>query len=115
MKILNILLIASISLLSIAAGLAKVMEVPQEVGFLRSFRFNDTLIFIYGFVQIVGGVLLALPKTINWGAIITILAFILWSVLIFIGGSLMFGLVSLLPVALASLIYYQSRKITYNK
>ena len=36
MKILNILVIASVALLSIAAGLAKVMEAAQEVEFLQS-------------------------------------------------------------------------------
>jgi uncharacterized membrane protein YphA (DoxX/SURF4 family) len=110
-KILNILLIAIITLLSIAAGFAKVMETPQEVEFLQSFGFNTTQIIVYGFVQIGGGVLLALPKTIRWGALITILAFLLSSALIIIDGDLMFGLISLVPVLLTALIYWQSRKI----
>ena len=110
MKILNIVLIIVIVLLSIAAGIAKVMGAPQEVEFLQSFGFNSMLIMVYGVVQIVGGALLAVPKTIKVGAIITILAFLLSSVLIFISGNLIFGLVSLLPVLITGVIYWQSTK-----
>ena len=110
MKILNIVLIIVIVLLSIAAGIAKVMEAPQEVEFLQSFGFSRMLIMVYGVVQIIGGVLLAFLKTIKLGAIITILAFLLSSVLIFISGNLIFGLVSLLPVLLTCVIFWQSNK-----
>ena len=34
-KIVNVLLIALVALLSIAAGVAKVLEAPQEVEFLK--------------------------------------------------------------------------------
>lgn len=56
-------------------------------------------------LQIIGGVLLAVPKTIKLGVVFVILAFTLSTVLIFISGNAMFGLVSLLPIALTALIY----------
>jgi hypothetical protein len=43
------------------------------------------------------------------------LALVVSTVLIFVGGNLAFGLVSLLPIALASVIIYQSAKTTQKK
>lgn len=108
MKILNIVLVVLITLLSIAAGIAKVMEMPQEVQFLNQFGFNSTLVIAYGLVQILGGVLLAVPKTLKLGAIITVLAFSLSTILLFVSGDFIFGLVSLIPIVLTSIIFWQS-------
>jgi len=114
MKILNMILVVLIVLLSIAAGFAKVLETPQEVEFLQSFGFTSTLIIAYGLVQITGGALLAIPNTVKPGAIITILAFGLSTVLILIGGDLMFGLASMMPILLTCLIFWQSNKVKDN-
>jgi hypothetical protein len=115
MKILNIVLTIALALLSIAAGIAKVLQTPQEVEFLQSFGFSPMLIIIFGVAQILGGVLLAVPKTVQWGAIITFSGFAVSSVLIFIAGDLIFALVSMLPLALAGFIYSQSSKIIQRK
>lgn len=111
MKILNIVLVVLIAILSIAAGIAKVMQSPQEVEFLQSFGFTSMLILAYGIVQIAGGGLLAIPATRKLGAMITILAFGLSTVLIFIGGNFVFGFVSLLPIAITCLVLLQSNKV----
>jgi hypothetical protein len=110
-KIVNVLLIALVALLSIAAGVAKVLEVPQELEFLKGFGFSLELIIFYGLFQILGGALLAIPKTLKLGAIITTLSFTLSTVLIFIGGNLTFGLASLLPIIFTNIIYWQSVKV----
>ncbi|WP_394176057.1 DoxX family protein [Thalassotalea litorea] len=110
MKILNIVLIAFITLLSIAAGFAKVMEMPQEVQFLQGFGFNSTLVIAYGLLQITGGVLLMLPRTIRLGALITIFSFGLSAILIFISGNTIFAFASLLPIAMTAYILWQSGK-----
>lgn len=112
MKKLNFVLIALIALLSIAAGCAKVMSAPQEVAFLQGFGFNTTLIIIYGLVQIIGGILLVISKTKILGATISIVAFTFSSILIFVDGNVVFGLVSLLPIALIGFIFWQSTNAT---
>lgn len=108
MKIVNALIIAIIALLSIAAGLAKVMQSPQEMEFLQSFGLSSFLIVVFGLVQIAGGVLLVPRKTRMPGAILATSALLLSAILIFIGGNLVFGLVSLIPVALAFLLIYKT-------
>lgn len=108
MKIVNIVIVVLITVLSIAAGFAKVMQVPEEMAFLQGLGLSSTLIVIFGLVQIVGGLGLVLVKTRLFGAILTTLGFAISAVLIFVDGNLSFGLFSLLPVALAGSIIYQS-------
>ena len=115
MKIVNILIIAIIVILSIAAGLAKVMQTQQEMEFLQGVGLSTALIVAFGLIQILGGVLLIPRKTRLAGAVLVTSAFVVSTVLILIGGNLAFGLVSIIPIALASVIIYQSARITYNK
>lgn len=115
MKIVNILIIAIVALLSIAAGLAKAMQTPQEMEFLQSFGLNNVVINAFGLVQILGGALLVPQKTRLLGAILATSALVVSTVLIFAGGNLTFGFVSMLPIALACVIIYQSAGVTRNK
>ena len=115
MKIMNILMIAIVALLSIAAGLAKVMQAPQEVEFLQSFGLSSVLIVAFGLVQVSGGVLLVPQKTRLPGAVLAALALVVSTILIFVGGNLVFGLVSMLPVALACVIIYQCVRVKPDK
>ena len=114
MKIVNILIVAVIALLSIAAGLAKVMQSQQEMEFLQGVGLSSVLIVAFGLVQISGGVLLVPRKTRMLGAVLATSALVVSTVLIFIGGNLAFGLVSILPIALACVIIYQSARTTHN-
>jgi len=115
MKIVNILMVAIVALLSVAAGLAKVMQTQQELEFLQGFGLSASFIVAFGLVQILGGVLLVPKKTRLPGAILAASALVVSTVLIFIGGNLMFGLVSMLPIALAGVIIYQSARNTNSK
>jgi hypothetical protein len=108
LKTVNIIIIAAIALLSIAAGLAKVMQSPQEIEFLQGLGLSAFLIIIFGLVQIVGGVLIAPNRTRMPGAILVTLGFVVSTVLIFMGGNVTFGLISLIPAALAGMIIYQT-------
>ena len=115
MKIVNILIISVMALLSIAAGLAKVMQTEQEMAFLQSFGLNNAVIIAFGMVQIVGGVLLVPSKTRMFGAVLAASALVISTVLIFTGGNVVFGLLSTIPIALTGVIIYQSAKIAHNK
>lgn len=111
MRFVSILIITIVVLLSVAAGLAKVMEAPQELEFLQSAGLSTTLIIIFGLIQIAAAVLLVPRKTRMAGSVLAALAFAVSSVLIFVAGNLGFGLFSLLPVLLACVIIYQTSKV----
>jgi len=111
-KIANLLFVAIIALLSIAAGLAKVMQTQQEMEFLEGLGLSSALIVVFGLIQIAGGLLLALKKTRMLGAILVMSALVVSAALIFVGGDLQFGLFSLVPIALTGVIIYQAARIT---
>ncbi|TLU61354.1 hypothetical protein FE810_15190 [Thalassotalea litorea] len=115
MKILHLALIVIITLLAIAAGMAKLLGSPQEVQFLKGFGFNSLLIMIYGLVQVTGGVLLVIPKTLKLGATITVFAFSLSCILIAVSGNYAFFLISILPIAITAFIFWQSSKFAHDK
>lgn len=117
MKTTHNLLIIIISLLSLAAGFAKVMHSPQEVQFLQSFAFSYLAITLYGITQILAAMVLALgtlfanhrAKII--GAITVAIGLLLSSVLIFASGNWGFGLISLLPIVLTGFIVMLASKL----
>jgi len=86
LKIINILIVAAIAILSVAAGLAKVMQSQQEIEFLQGLGLSIFVIMVFGLIQIIGGVLMAPEKTRMPGAVLVTLGFVVSTVLIFIGG-----------------------------
>ncbi len=110
MKKLILGLTIVIALLNIAAGVAKVMQTPQEVEFLTSQGLSLNMILAFGIIQILGGVLLLVPKTKFIGAVISLIAFAASAVLIFKSGDLTFGLISIVPVAILIYILFQNIK-----
>ena len=99
MKILNRLVIGIITMLSVAAGLAKAMQAPQEMEFLTGLGLTGTQVVVFGVVQIAAGVMLLSARSRLIGAGLATVAFLASSILIFIDGNLVFGSVSLLPAA----------------
>lgn len=104
MKLTLTIVSVLIGLLSLAAGLAKVALVPDEVAFLGQFGLSNTMIFVFGAAQIVGGVLLLAPNTRFLGAVVAGLLFAVSSALLMVAGKLAFAAVSLLPVGLAIVV-----------
>ena len=115
MKIINIVLVALMALLSVVAGLAKVMQVPEEMAFLSGLGLDNTMILIFGITQVVGGILLAIPKTKLFGAVTVVFTFLISAILVLVSGNLTLGIVSMLPVAITSYIVYQTLKRARNK
>ena len=91
------------------------MQLPQEVEFLQSVGLGKILIILFGLVQIAGGVLLAPKKTRMIGAVLVASVFILSTVFIFVKGYSVFGLISMLPIALTGVVIYQTSRITQKK
>ncbi|NVJ67576.1 MAG: DoxX family protein [Gammaproteobacteria bacterium] len=107
MKKITITLTVLIALLSLAAGIAKVMQTPKEIDFLTQQGLSLNLILIFGSVQIAGGLLMHIPKTTLIGNAICCIAFLASSVLLFKSGNVGFGLFSLLPVIISIFLMYK--------
>jgi len=102
-RIVIAIVIYALAILSAAAGMPKILQLPQELDFLRSVGFSQTGVLMLGLLQLTGGILLFWKKSRLPGAVIASLTFLVSSIAIFSGGNTSFGLLSLLPVA-ASLI-----------
>lgn len=107
MKIVVAVVAVLLGLLSIAAGVAKIALLPDEVAFLSQFGFGTLLIAFFGTVQFLGGILLVIPRTRSPGALVAALAFGLSAVLLLVAGNSAFAGVSLVPAILAGLIAYR--------
>jgi len=112
MKITKIVMTAIVGLLSIAAGAAKIMLVPEEAKFLAQFGFNDTLTVVFGLAQVIGGCLVAIPLTKLYGAGISTICFATSLAMILSTGNLAFAAVSVLPVLLSGFLLYQGYRAT---
>ncbi len=104
MRVLAYLLAA----LSVAAAIPKILQMPQELGFLKALGFSAIAVTILGLIQLTGGVLLLWRKYCLQGAILAALALLVSSIAIFMGGNTNFGLISLLPFVVAIIVAYDA-------
>ena len=93
-----------ITLLSLSAGIVKVMLMPQEVEFFSKFGLNESVVLIFGIAQIIAGLLVIFLMTRLWGALLAGLMFVTSVILLFMDGMLNFAVFSILPVILTGFI-----------
>jgi hypothetical protein len=108
MKIFQKINIVLVTVLSLASGVAKLMQLPDEVKFFQD-TFQDAglslnLMLILGVAQLVGGILLIFEKVRIPGVVLVAVSFFMSSMMIFNSGNIQFGVFSLLPVLMALLI-----------
>ena len=109
MKIVIMVVAILVGFLSLAAGTAKITLQPDEVDFLGQFGLGNALIISYGILQALAGLLMLIPATRFYGAVIAALCFAASLILIFMSGNMAFAIVSLVPCLLAVFIAYRSR------
>lgn len=101
----------ALAFLSAAAGIPKVLQMPQELGFLSSLGLAGVAVSVLGIVQFAGGALLLLDRYRAVGAILAALAFLTSSVALMAGGNVPFGIVSLLPIVVLVIVVFVGRGI----
>ena len=110
LKILNILLLG---LLAISAAMPKNLALKHEVEFFAENGLSLQFLFIFGLVQLVGGLLLITAKTRMLGATACAVTFLGSAVMLFNTAQPAFALFSLLPVAMALFVAF-ARQQTEN-
>jgi hypothetical protein len=96
-----------LALLGVAAGVAKMLQAPQEMAFFHDqLGFNAEAIMAFGLLQLVAGIMLVFTKTRLVGAALLGVTLLLSSIVIFMAGQIGFGVVSLLPVLMADLVVW---------
>ena len=90
-------------LLSLAAGVAKLMQTPAETEFFASAGLSSIWLYPLGAVQVLGAGLAVLRGPGQTGLTLIAAGFAISSAVIFMTGNTTFGLISLIPVALTIL------------
>jgi hypothetical protein len=96
-----------LALLGVAAGIAKMLQSPQEMAFFQGqLGFSAEAIMAFGLLQFVAGAMLIFKKTRLLGAALLGVTLLLSSIVIFMAGEISFGVVSLIPVLMADLVVW---------
>lgn len=104
MKQVRIVIVVLLVLLGAAAGIAKMLQLPQELRFFAELGLGSPAAIAFGVVQFAGAVLLAMPRTRFAGAIVCDLMFTLSAIMILLSGAIGFGLIALVPAILAGFL-----------
>lgn len=105
MNRLKIFIWILLALLGVAAGVAKMLQIPQEMAFFQGVMgFSSEAIMAFGLLQFVSGVMLVFKKTRLVGAVVLGITLFLSAIATFIAGKIGFAIVSLVPVVMADLI-----------
>jgi len=112
MKIFNNILLTVLVILSLATGVTKLIQMPEEMEIFKNTGYSDTFILIFGAFQVMGGILLVTPKTRKIAALGMALTFGMATAVLFQNAMTQFGMFSFLFIALA---LYQIKPITSKK
>lgn len=100
MQILRISLITILILMSLVAGVAKVLHLPQELEFLGHLGMGERAVMVVGVIQVLGGLLLIHPRTRRIGALLAVVALAVSALALFVSGNTSVGLITLFPIAI---------------
>lgn len=107
MKILRIISLVLITVLGLASGIAKVMQMPDDKAFFLGAGLTIELLILLGAIQLLSAALLMPAKTRRVGAALMAVSFLISTVVIVINGQMTFAVLSCVPIALAALLIWQ--------
>lgn len=108
MNILLKVILGILVFLAIAAGATKIILMLQEVEFFGKYGFTNSILIAYGIVQLLGGILLVLPKTRVIGSILVAITFLVSAVILVIEDNIPGTIITLIFVLFLGLIVRQS-------
>jgi len=103
-RYVNPVILVCLSLLSLAAGGAKVFEQPQEIKFFEDAGVGMQWLIPVGLLQVGGAMLVLFGRTRIAGIAIMVAGFLFSTVMIFVTGNTMLGAISLLPVVMGAIL-----------
>ncbi|MBV7333851.1 hypothetical protein KFU94_37590 [Chloroflexi bacterium TSY] len=104
MRILAILNHLLVTILGVVTGLVKVFGLEADIEIFANLGFSYGATVAFGIIQIVAALMLLHPKTLQPGAVILGISFIIATIGLFVTGLIPFGIVSLLFIAMAGFV-----------
>ena len=108
MKIFHIVSLVILVLLAILSGITKIMLTQQDVEFFAQFGFINPMLIGLGVTQLIGGILLILPKTRIAGALVVAITFLISFIALVMAGNVAVAVITLVFIALLGLIIRQT-------
>ena len=110
MALPNRIMTIALAVLSAAAGIPKLLQLPQELSFLGALGISGLVVSLLGVLQIIGGALLVLARYRTVGAILVGFGFLVSSLALLVGGNVAFGLISLVPIVVLVVVLIVGRR-----
>ena len=96
--------------LGLAAGAAKMMQMPQEVAFFAASGLSTAPLVVFGAAQLIGGIFMIFRSYRFWGALILALTFAFSTAMLYRHGTAAMTLVSALSVVVALWAAFVARR-----
>jgi putative oxidoreductase len=112
LKIVLYVIVAILAFLAISSGITKIMLMPRDVEFFGAYGFTDAILFSYGTVQLLGGVLFVWPRTRTIGAIVVAITFMVSAVVLILEGNIPVTIITIASVFLLGVAVKLSRTNT---
>lgn len=110
MRIFYYAVLVILILLAASSGVSKVMLMQQDVDFFGQYGFTNPVLIVFGIVQLLGGVLLAISKTRVVGAIIVAMTFLISAAILAMANNVPMAIVTLICALLLGFVIRQSFK-----
>ena len=107
---LRIAVLLILILLGVAAGVVKIMKMPQELEFFQAVGLSEMSLVLFGAAQVCGAVLLVFRRGRLGGAAVSTIMFSASAIMVFITGALGFGAVSLLPALISAWVIWDTAR-----
>jgi len=115
MKILFNVILAILVFIAVSSGITKIILMEQDVEFFGKYGFTNSILIAYGAVQLLGGILLVLPKFRIIGATLVAITFLVSAVVLVMEGNIPVTIVTLICVLLLGIIIKQSLNKTIDQ
>ena len=110
MNKLKFAILSILIFLGAAAGLVKIIRMPQELEFFQAVGLSELSLVLFGVAQFCGGVLLIFRRSRLAGAAISAIMFLASAIMVFITGELGFGAISLLPALMSGWVIWDTAR-----
>jgi len=111
MKVFWKAMLYSFALLSIVAGLPKLLLMPQEVGFFTEAGLGIAPLLLLGALQVAGGILTLIIGFRQFGLFLVIVGFLASVLVLTITDNMAFAAVSMLPVLVGIRLWMLERMV----
>ena len=104
MKKLLYVLLAVLVFLAVSSGVTKLMLMPQDVEFFGKYGFTNPILMAFGALQVLGGILLILPKARPIGAVFIAITFLGSAALLLMDGNFVVAAITVVVVAVLGFV-----------